>query len=176
MKVDSEKLAAQCMKAALAITLINTVVLWGEWLAIAICWVLALPLAMLLSLIVGNILYYMGATMVKQNLWVDDADITIVERSPEIVGKLGENTIHEWVMLKRPDNGELVKCFYETVIDFNDWEQPDNRWFVVLDGGVLYVAEPNEKVEAEAAVARAQIAAAEQKVSQPENTLPSDAK
>lgn len=177
MKVDSGKLAIQCMQVALVITIGNTIALWGDWMAIAVCWVLLVPLAMLLSLIVGNVLYYAGATVEKQNLWLDDADVVVLERSTEIVGRLGEQTIHEWVIIERPDNGEPVKCFYETVIDFNNWEQPENRWFVVLDGGVLYVAEPEEKAEAEQAVAQAQIAAAELKVAgQPENTVPQDVK
>jgi hypothetical protein len=172
MRVDTEDLAMTCIKIALLAAAVGTFLAWGDWFAVAIIWAMTYPLAMFLGLLAGYGLHFMGATMQKQNLWVNDDDINIIERSPEIVGKLGENTIHEWVLLKRPDNGEHVKCLYEKFVDINKgWEPPDNRWFVVLEGGLLYVAaDDNAKLAADAAVANAI------KVAQPENSEPAPPK
>lgn len=148
MQVDSDSLAAKCIWTSVAITVLLTIFFWGDWLILLGLWCLFLPaLALVSALLLGYILNAAGATVDGQ-LWVSATEVTILDRSAEIVGNIDGKLIYEWVILKRPDTGEAIKCFYERVIDLenDDWDVPNNRWFVVVDGA-LYAAEDDPEVE-----------------------------
>ena len=169
MSIDSENLAEHCIKAALGAAALCTLLFWGEWWTVLFCWVMVYPAALVLGFIMGFTLNAMGVEMTQQNLWMDQGE-NIVERSETTVGKLGELTLHEYIILKRPDNGENIKLYYDRCVDLRqEWEAPNKLWFVVEPGGILYVESAKEK--AEVAVAAAVEASVD---AEPENTSPVD--
>lgn len=169
MSVDSENLAKHCIQAAVGAAALCTLLFWGEWLTILFCWLMVFPMALLIGFLMGFVLNTLGVEMEQQSMWLDQGE-NVVERSENVVGKLGDLKIHEHIILKRPDNGELVKLYYDRVVNLqNEWEAPNKLWFVVEPGGILYVESAKEK--AEAAVAAAVEASVD---AEPENTSPVD--
>jgi hypothetical protein len=144
MKVDSGKMAERCIWSALLAAVFITIGFWGDWWMVGIAWVMAFPLAMLLGLVIGFIGSWLGWEIDDPQVWAQETEELIGDRSETIIGKFQDADIHEWVMLKRPDNGELVRCMYERTIDMTksnfEFTPPDSTWFCVMPPGILYVA------------------------------------
>lgn len=167
MEYDTDKAAIRCIYAALAITVILTVLFWGEWLAVTICWVFAIPLSLGLGWFYGFIGDLLGFTPVgaedkeecdylddeeieveeDPRFWLSDNDSGIIY-SDEIIGTFMDANIHEWVLIDKPESeGIKIKCLYETIVDMNyGFNPPNDRWFILLEPGILYVAEPENTV------------------------------
>lgn len=164
MRVESEKMAEHCIKAALGAVALFTLAFWGDWWFILFAWMMVYPIAILLSFVLGHILYALGATIEKQSLWLGD-DVKVIDKSTDIVGRWNGAEIHEWVTIDRPDGGGHIKLQYKTIVDLSqEWEAPNKLWFVVIDGGILYVEDALAKA-GEAVAAAVQAA-------HPENTAP----
>lgn len=150
MNIDSEYaevLAGRCIVVSIMITALVTAFMWGNWIMIGLLWVIGMPIMTLVfGYLTGFFFSAMGATQDNQ-LWFDESGSLVVERSAEIIGTFNGALIHEWVMLKRPDNEELIKCTYERTIDVREEELdlPNNQWFVIEDG-VLYVSDPDPEI------------------------------
>ena len=142
MNVDGDALASYAIRAALATTLVGTVYFWGEWFWVMGAWLALGPLALLYAFVLGFFVESMGGTT-QQVLFLDVEGERIVERSPEIVGHLRDHKIHEWVMLEHPESKEHIKLLYERVVDIDNWDPPEERWFALEPGGVLYVQPEN---------------------------------
>lgn len=143
MNVNSDKLADICIRVSCVFALIGTWYFWGTWWVLA-AWLAVLPLAMLIGVLLGFVLAALGATMDAPSVFVDEDGSHIVERSSTIVGVLGEHKIHDWIVLKRPDNGELVRLTYDRIVDAKTWDDaPDGRWFALEPGGILYTEPEN---------------------------------
>lgn len=144
MVIDSDKLAMQCIKAALFVSVLITVGFWGNWWVVVGAWVAMYPMAMVFGLIVGFVGAALGwETESEAQVWADETKDLIAESSPETVGKFQDADIHEWVMLKRPDNGELVRCMFDRTIDMRgdfEFQPPEGTWFCITPPGILYVA------------------------------------
>lgn len=134
----------RCIYAALLTAVVLTFVFWGDWWIIIGAWVLMYPLAMFLGLVMGFVGAALGwETESEAQVWAEETEDLIAESSPEIVGKFQDFDIHEWVMLKRPDNGELVRCMFERTIDMRkdfEFQPPEGTWFCITPPGILYVA------------------------------------
>jgi hypothetical protein len=162
MEYDAGKAAVRCIYAAVAIATALTVVFWGEWFAIVLSWILAIPLSLVLGTLYGFVGSMLGYRAVDAEdgfdgefdddeidieedprFWLNDDDSDI-EYSDETVGTYKDAKIHEWVLIDNPTvKGEKVKCLYETVVDLdNGFNPPDGRWFILLEPGILYVADP----------------------------------
>lgn len=165
MEYDAGKAAVRCLWAAVAIATTLTVVFWGELLAIALIWIFSGPLALFLGYLygfVGSALGYDAVDMDEDDdeidieedprFWLNDDDNGIVY-SDEIVGTYKDANIHEWVLIDKPEsNGEKIKCAYETVVDMDyGFNPPDGRWFILLEPGILYVADAEPENTGEAA-------------------------
>lgn len=148
MQIDSDKMASRCIVTAIITTLAITSFYWGSWWVILSAWVLAFPLALLLGLISGFVSHGLGFTVEDQKVWTGEAEVVITEKSEAILGLFQENKIHEWVILKRPDNGELVKLFYWCTVDMsgNSVINTPENWFVILHPGIMYVEPENNQV------------------------------
>lgn len=146
MQLDSEKMAERCIMLAISAAVLMTIVFWGSWWIVAGSWVAVFPFALLLGLVSGFVAAAMGATVEEDDpqVWAQETETLIVESSTEIVGKFQDADIHEWVMLKRPDTGEHVRCMFERTIDMRrndfEFEPPQNTWFCITPPGILYVA------------------------------------
>lgn len=143
MKMDTEKMAMRCLQLAVLAAVFMTIGFWGNWLVVVLSWVVMIPFAMLLGLVSGFVGAALGAKVEDAKVWAQETETLIAESSPEIVGKFQDADIHEWVMLKRPDNGELVRCMFERTIDMRgdfEFQPPENTWFCVTPPGILYVA------------------------------------
>lgn len=143
MEFDSGQAAMRCIWMALAAAILMTIGFWGNWWIVASSWIAMYPFAMLLGLVYGFTAQALGATIEDPKVWAQETEDLIVESSPEIVGKFQDADIHEWVMLKRPDNGELVRCMFERTIDMRgdfEFQPPENTWFCITPPGILYVA------------------------------------
>lgn len=167
MEYDAGKAAIRCLYAAVGIAVLLTMVFWGEWLAVVLAWVFAMPLALVLGSLYGFVGAAFGYTPVDDEdedeeidvsedprFWVNNDDSGIVY-SDAIVGKYKDANIHEWVMIDQPESNKKIKCTYETVVDMDlGFTPPDSKWFILLEPGILYVAEPKpENSVAEAAEA-----------------------
>lgn len=145
MNVDSEHaevLAGRCIIVSIIISAVASIFLWGDWVLLSLLWVVGMPLMTLLfGYLTGFFLVMLGATQDNQ-LWFDDASALVVERSEKILGTFNGSPIHEYVVLKRPDTDELVKCLYDRTIDLQaeEIELPSQQWFV-LENGILYIAD-----------------------------------
>jgi hypothetical protein len=146
--MNVEKLAELCLGIAALTAVSITIGFWGSWVIVALAWILMFPFAMLLGLGAGFLVRPSEEDDIEDaQMWTNDEDITITERSEEIVGLFQDETIHEWVMLKRPDNGELVRLKYERTIDMRnefEFEAPRNTWFCILRPGIMYIADEHE--------------------------------
>ena len=131
--------------AAFLTAVFLTVVLWGTWWVLLI-WVLAYPFAMFLGFATG--VYLQGTGQIpapdetQENIWVDENSEMIVGHSEETIGTFNGEPIHEWVDLKRPDNGEIIRCYYDGTMrdDDDDLLVPEGTWFCVVPAGIVYVA------------------------------------
>lgn len=147
MNVDSEYaevLAGRCIIVSIIITTLATAFLWGDWVIIGLLWIIGMPIMTLIfGYLTGFFLSAMGATQDDQ-LWYDDTGDLVVERSEKIIGTYNGSPIHEWVMLKRPDTQEMIKCVYDRTVDpqAEEIDLPNNQWFVV-ENGVFYIADPD---------------------------------
>lgn len=164
MELDTGKMAMRCLGSSLFAAVLITIFFWGDWFAIGIAWVMAYPLALFLAMLTGFVSALLGINLVNDaevpdedpdaKVWSDDTANLIVQTSPEIVGVFQDQEIHEWVMLKRPDTGDLVKCSYSRTYDMRDpnfeFVPPKNVWFCLASPGILYVAEPENTVAAQA--------------------------
>lgn len=152
--IDSSKMADRCIYTALIVAALFTICFWGDWWIVACAWLLMYPLAMLLGLITGFVGSWLDWKVEHPQVWTDETDIVITERSEEIVGMFQDAIIHEWVILKRPDTGEPLKCLYKRSFDMSksdfSFTPPENTWFCVLPPGILYVAAEPENAESSA--------------------------
>ena len=144
---DNEKLAERCFWSAIVIVVSITVLFWGSWLIVGIAWLLAYPLALLFGLIIGFVGAMLGwetGEAEEIRIYASEVEDIIAERSATVIGKFQDADIHEWVIMKRPDNGELVRCEFEYTMDMcsSNFTPPDNVWFCVMPPGIFYVAKP----------------------------------
>lgn len=143
MKTDSEAIAKWCIAIAMLSAAFGTGIFWGDWLAIAMVWIIAMPItAVLLGFLAGFVLSFLGATEEQPMVWInEDSDELIVGHSDTVIGRMNDADIYEWILIKRPDTGESIKCFFERKFDYEneELELPNNQWFVV-NHGALYVA------------------------------------
>lgn len=160
--MDAEKMAEYCLIAAVGAATMLTVMFWGTWLVVIGAWVLAFPFALLLGLISGFVGHAMGVQMHSTDdddgdiediaqVWTDEAGSMILERSVETIGTFQDAPIHEWVLLKRPDNDEPIRLVYNRVIDMRNaytFEPPDDEWFCILPPGIMYVEPENSDTPA----------------------------
>lgn len=148
---DTETLAGRCLASAFLAAVFITIGFWGDWFIIIIAWVMAIPLALFLGLVVGFVAAALGMTMEDPQIHVNETADIIVERSPEIIGKFQDHDIHEWVVMKQPKTENLLKCKYSRTIDMTkefEFEPPDNIWFCIIPPGIMYIAEPEPETPA----------------------------
>lgn len=153
--MDAEKMAEYCLITAVGAATMLTVMFWGTWLVVVGAWVLAFPFALLLGLISGFVGHAMGVQMRSADdgdiediaeVWTDETETMILERSAETIGTFQDAPIHEWVLLKRPDNNEPIRLVYSRVIDMRHgctFEPPDEEWFCILPPGIMYTEPEN---------------------------------
>lgn len=146
--MDAEKIAEYCLGATALAAVALTIMFWGSWFLIIGVWVLAFPFAMFLGLVSGFVHRALnGPVMVQEPLlWLDDVSALVLEVSPETIGTFQDAKIHEWIILKRPDNGEPIRLGYNRTVDMErdtSFEPPDEKWFCVLPPGIMYTEPEN---------------------------------
>lgn len=151
--LDSEAIAKQCIKAAIAVSVVLTVLLWGDWFSLLLVWIFMYPMALVFGFITGFWLSAIGATEPEERVWIEDeedeesCEIIVLEYSPATLGRFNDSDIHEWVIIKRPDTGEAIRLEYDRCVSFDaDFEAPHKRWFAIL-AGVVYVEPENSTSE-----------------------------
>lgn len=140
----AEKLAEMCIRASALTVLAALFFLWGQWIWMFVAVLMIYPVALVYGLFLGITLHFVGT---KQHVEDETPEIftsadheLIVGRSEEIVGKINGLDIHEWVLLKHPtEEGTTIKCLYAYTFSTSEIDMPNNQWFVVEHGCVLYV-------------------------------------
>lgn len=152
--MNADKMAEWCLILSALLAVIISVMFWGNWLVVVGAWVIAFPFAMFLGLIAGVVGNALGMPLISDDeessqVWAEETDVLVLERSEALVGKFQDEDIHEWVLLKRPDTGEPIHLVFSRTIDMRgdyEFEPPQEEWFCILPPGIMYV-EP-EKTEA----------------------------
>jgi len=146
MQIDSAKMAEACIKAAALTATALTILFWGEWIFIALVWLMAFPMALLFGLMVGFAASAIGATVTEEpedeeeqaSVWLNDEQF---EKSEAILGRFGEYPIHEYIVVPNPKDpsAEKLKLMYSNTVNAENFEAPAKLWWAVLPGGLLYV-------------------------------------
>jgi hypothetical protein len=149
--MNVNKMATACIWLSGLIAAGLATVFWGDWLTIVGLVLAIYPFAMFLGLIAGFAAKGLGIEFVLDDddeddvqVWTDEKDIIILDKSKELVGLFQNEPIHEWVTLQRPDNGEPIRCVYSQIIDMRseyNVTAPEKTWFCILAPGIMYVAD-----------------------------------
>lgn len=146
----SELVAKFIFKVAVLSVAILTYVLWPNFIAIALVWVLAIPASLLVAFVVGMLMPVSHQDESHQedseedpgHLYVMDEGDLVKNKSKNIVGVFGGQSIYEWIEIDNPETKEPLKLFFDGTYNANSadmFDPPEDIWWALIRPGILYI-------------------------------------
>jgi hypothetical protein len=147
----SEIVAKFIFKVAVLSVAILTYILWPNFISIALVWVLAIPVSLLVAFIVGMLMPVSNQDESNPeddteeepgHLYVMDEGNLVKHKSENIVGVFGGQAIYEWIEIENPETKEPLKLFYDGTYNADSADMfapPEDIWWALIKPGILYI-------------------------------------